>query len=179
MWVACGVWSTKQYGSHTGGDPRPEGYGSGLWSCNVLGTYIVHQCMRRRELWTVLMGRYLPVLCPWAVSVTLHWYLQVVQRGCCTGGWLVWIWCIYVQEKVAYRHGSWRDKRFLCSWAVSVTILRCCTATCRWYNGDVVPEAYGYHSASKGQALHGSRGVGPTPWFVRDKVSVRSQYKLG
>ena len=32
---------------------------------------------------------------------------------------------------------------------------------------DVVPEAYGYHSASKGQALHGSRGVRPTPGFVR------------
>ena len=43
---------------------------------------------------------------------------------------------------------------------------------------DVVPEAYGYHSASEGRALHGSRGVRPTPGFVRDKASVRSQYKL-
>ena len=93
MCVACGVWSTKQYGRHTGGDPRPEGYGSGLWSCNVLGTYIVHQCMRRRELWTVLMGRYVLVLCPRAASVT---------------------------------------------------ILRCCTGTCRWYNGDVVLEVDWY-----------------------------------
>ena len=37
----------------------------------------------------------------------------------------------------------------------------------------------GYHSASKGQALHGSQGVRPTPGLVRDKASERSQYKLG
>ena len=57
----------------------------------------------------------IPVLCQRASSPpmsclchdpwVLHWYLQVVQRGCCTGDGSV---CIVHKctRKVAHRHGS-------------------------------------------------------------------------